>query len=277
MDIQFPTMKARLTILGSGSSPGVPYLGCTCETCTSSDPRDTRTRQSALVEAEDVRILMDTSPDLRAQCLRTGLLHLDAVLFTHTHADHLYGLDDLRAFKFLGNPPIQCFAPPRVLRYIRNAYPYLFDDGPQYGGGKPLLEFHEITGPFTFRGIDITPFEVPHAPGVPSTVYRIGDTILYAPDCSALPEELIGQVRGIPVMVLDMVQMQPGHETHLTWDTARNYAERVKAALTVYTHCGHDISYARDSRRLRDAEVLAYDGMIVEVDSTNTPFVRMEE
>jgi len=270
-------MKARLTILGSGSSPGVPYLGCTCGVCTSDDPRDNRTRQSALIEINETRILIDTSPDLRAQCLRQNLTRLDAVLFTHTHADHLYGLDDLRAFKFLGNPPIQCFAPPKVLAYIKNAYPYLFDNGPQYGGGKPLLAFHEITGAFSFRGIDIEPFEVPHAPEVPSTAYVINGTILYAPDCSALPDELIDHVKNIPLMVLDMVQMHPGHETHLTWDTARNYAKRVNAKLTMYSHCGHDISYARESRRLGDTEVLAYDGIIAEVSSTNTPFVRMEE
>ena len=265
--------SGSLTILGSGASPGVPYLGCTCPVCASTDPLNRRTRSSALVEIDGVRILIDTPPDLRAQCLAGNVLGLDAVLFTHTHADHLYGLDDLRAFKFIMGTPVDCYGPPRVLAYIRQAYPYLFDGVAEVGGGKPHLLFHPVEGPFCIRGVPVEPLSLPHTPTTPTTGYLLGGAVAYCLDLNAMPASVEQRIAGVDVLVLDMVQKAPGHPTHLDMARARDLARRIGAGLTVYSHLGHDFSWREDQQDLSDNEILAFDGLEVRLAPGTPPAV----
>ncbi len=269
--------KASITFLGTGSSPGVPYLGCTCEVCTSTDPRDKRLRTSVFIEIGGTKILIDTPPDLRAQCLRENILEVDAVLFTHTHADHLYGLDDLRAFKWLMHRPIPCYSTRQVYEYIKCAYPYLFNSLPEVGGGKPMLEFSIFDGPFEIDGIKIEPLSLPHGPQMTTTAYLIDDSIAYLIDCSDIPDEVIERVRGVDLAVIDLVQKSDGHQTHLTWNRAREYARKIGAKLSAYIHFGHEIMHARDSKLLDENEILTYDGLKIDLFENSNPLAHEEE
>src|SRR5205809_7167438 len=151
-----------VSFLGTGTSTGVPVVGCSCRVCTSNDPRNKRLRQSVKIEAGGRYFLIDTTPDLRLQLLRDPIPRLDFVLFTHSHADHLMGLDDIRPFNFRQRESIHAFASHHTAKAVRRAFSYIWDDHSQIGGGKPQLELHEIDGPFTHEGVDIVPLPVRH-------------------------------------------------------------------------------------------------------------------
>lgn len=246
----------NIVLLGTGTSTGVPMLGCTCEVCRSSDPRDRRTRCSALISWRERQILIDTATDLHHQALRHGLGRVDAVLYTHAHADHLHGIDDLRAFNMVNRESIPIFALPATIDHIRHNFSYIFDTEPE-GGFRPRLDAWNVGGPFSLFGLPIEPIPLQHGPGT-ACGYRIG-SFAYLTDCNGVPEASRQRLNGLDVLVLDGLRFRP-HPTHFTIDEAVELARRVGARRTLLTHICHEVSHARDSRQLPPGIELAYDG-----------------
>jgi phosphoribosyl 1,2-cyclic phosphate phosphodiesterase len=252
----------RLTFLGTGTSTGVPSIACDCETCLSEDPRDKRLRVSILLEHEDYKLLVDTSSDFRQQALRAGITRLDAVLITHCHVDHVFGLDDIRPLNFR-HGPMPIFANEPAWQDLRRIFQYIFQPT-HIGGGLPQLIPHTVypKAPFMIgQGLTVTPLEVIHGK-LPVIAYRFND-FAYATDLNFIPDETIEALRGLDVLVLDCVRLKP-HSTHLGLDEALAYAERIAAKRTYLTHLNHDILYERDSQRLPADVHFAYDGLVVE-------------
>jgi len=191
-----------VTFLGTGTSTGVPVVGCRCRICTSDDPKNKRLRQSVKVETGGRTFLIDTTPDLRAQLLRDPIPHLDFILFTHSHSDHLMGLDDIRPFNFRQREPIHAFASPHTARAIRRAFSYIWNDT-QIGGGKPQLELHEVDGAFTHDGVEIVPIPVLHGEWT-ILGYRIGG-FAYITDTNGIPEESMRLLDGIEILALEEI------------------------------------------------------------------------
>lgn len=253
----------KLTFLGTGTSTGVPSIGCECETCTSDDPRDKRLRVSVLIEHAGMKILVDTATDFRQQALRYGIKHLDALLITHCHADHVFGLDDVRPLNFRhGALPV--FTDARAWCDVRRIFKYVFE--PSYtGGGLPQLVPHEIQigAPFCFApDFQITPLEVIHG-RLPVLAFRFND-FAYLTDLSEIPEATMDALYNLDVLVLDCLRVRK-HPTHLNVEQALQVIERLRPRRTFLTHIAHDIKYTRDAKLLPDGVIWAYDGL--EVDS----------
>ncbi len=252
----------RATFLGTGTSHGVPMIGCRCATCTSDDPRDQRLRPSLLVEVSGgPALLIDTAPDLRAQALRHGVRRVDAVLFTHPHADHLLGLDEIRRYNTLQRAVIPCYGDPDTLREVRRVFAYAFEPR-QQGGGVPRLELVPVTGPFEVGGTRVTPVPVLHGQ-LPIYGYRVGG-FAYLTDCSAIPDATWPLLEGLDVLVLDALRHVP-HPTHFTVAQALEVIGRVRPARALLTHIAHDLGHAGTSAGLPAGVGLAYDGLVVPV------------
>jgi phosphoribosyl 1,2-cyclic phosphate phosphodiesterase len=252
----------RVTFLGSGTSTGVPIISCRCDACRSDDPRDRRLRPSVLLEWTGANVLVDTSTDLRAQALRQGLERLDAVLYTHAHADHVLGLDDLRAFNWRQRAAVPVYGSAQTLDELSRTFWYVFEEV-QVGGGKPAVERREVAGPFELRGRRIVPVPVMHG-SLPILGYRIGG-LAYLTDASEIPETSYPLLEGLDVLVLAAPRETP-HPTHMHLARALEEAERVAARRTYLTHIGHDIVHARIAARLPERVDLAYDGLVLDVD-----------
>jgi phosphoribosyl 1,2-cyclic phosphate phosphodiesterase len=251
----------KLTFFGTGTSTGVPSIGCECETCTSVDPRDKRLRVSVLVQHAGQTILVDTSTDFRQQALRSNLKHLDAVFITHCHADHIFGLDDIRPLNFR-HGSLGLYASERSWKDIRRIFQYVFEPS-HFGGGLPQIIPHVIeeNAPFCFgRELRVLPLKVIHG-RLPVIAYRFND-FAYATDLSEIPSETLDSLRGLDVLVLDCLRFRP-HPTHLTLDSALAYIEKLKPRRTFFTHMAHDVLHARDDARLPDGVQFAYDGLEV--------------
>lgn len=252
----------RATFLGSGTSHGVPMIGCRCAVCRSADPRDNRLRTSVLIEPGDGgSLLVDTPPDLRAQALRFGVVRLDAILFTHPHADHILGLDETRRFNTLQGCAIPCYGDPATIAEVRRVFAYAFAPR-QVGGGVPRLDLHAVTGPFTIGRTLVTPVPIMHGE-LPIYGYRVG-AFAYLTDCSAVPDSSWPLLEGVRTLVVDALRHRP-HPTHLTVAQALEVAARVGAERTLLTHIAHDLGHAETSARLPPGVELAYDGLVVEV------------
>ena len=253
---------ARVTFLGTGTSHGVPMIGCECPVCTSTDPRDQRARPSILVEFEDgFTALVDTSPDLRQQALRFRFRRVDAVLFTHPHADHLLGLDDTRRFNHIQKTAIPCFGNAGTIDELVRVFRYAFDPM-QHGGGVPQLKVFRVGGPFCLGRFEIVPIPIWHG-RLPIFGYRVGD-FAYLTDCSAIPDDSWPLLAGIRTLAIDALRERP-HPTHFTVKQALEAAERIRPERTLLTHICHDLGHDATSRRLPPGVELAYDGLIVEV------------
>ncbi len=252
----------KLTFLGTGTSTGVPSIACGCETCLSEDPRDKRLRVSILVEHNDKKILVDTSIDFRQQALRAKIDRLDAVLITHCHVDHVFGLDDIRPLNFkYGAMPI--FANEIAWIDLRRIFQYIFQPV-HFGGGLPQLIPHTIYShaPFCIGdGIEVTPLEVIHGK-LPVIAYRFND-FAYATDLNFISDETIAGLQGLDVLVLDCVRIKP-HSTHLGLNEALDYIGQIKPRRAFLTHLNHDILHERDSALLPPNVQFAYDGLVVE-------------
>src|SRR3982751_1480663 len=252
----------RLTFLGTGTSTGVPSIGCECETCTSTDPRDKRLRVSIIIEHDGHTVLVDTSADFRQQALRFGLKSLDAVLITHCHADHIFGLDDIRPLNFRFGA-LGVLANERAWPDIRRIFKYIFE--PTYfGGGLPQVIAHTVFPGASFclgKDFEITPLEVIHG-GLPVMAYRFND-FAYATDLSEIPAATLEALRGLDVFVLDCLRFKE-HPTHLWLDKALEYVEELKPRRTYFTHIAHDVMHERDSVKLPPGVQWAYDGLVVE-------------
>lgn len=253
----------RITLLGTGTSTGIPVIGCGCRVCTSTDARDKRTRCSCLIEHDVFSIVIDTGPDFRAQALEVGLQHVDAVLFTHHHFDHIVGLDDLRPFFFRNDRPIPCYARSNTADVLLRMFKYIFEDGTY--PGVPDLTLKVIDGPFQIvsrkdpaRRMDVIPIDVQHG-DLPMFGFRIG-TFAYVTDTNFIPEESFALLQDLDVLVLDALR-DDFHPTHYTIDEAVEVARRIGARQTYFTHMTHSVLHAETDARLPEAINLAHDGL----------------
>ncbi|HEX2059612.1 MAG TPA: MBL fold metallo-hydrolase [Thermoanaerobaculia bacterium] len=253
----------RVTFLGTGTSTGVPVVGCGCRVCTSDDPRDQRLRQSVLLEENGLHGLIDTTPDLRLQLLRNPIPRLDYILFTHSHSDHLMGLDDIRPFNFRQRETLDAYANPMTAKAIRRAFGYIWDTSSQIGGGKPQLDLHEVEGPFTHGGIEIIPIPVAHGNWT-ILGFRIG-AFAYITDTNGIPPASMELLRGVDVLALDGLRPAPRHPTHFVIDEAITYAQQIGARETWLIHLAHEVLHAEVDASLPEGIRLAYDGLVLEV------------
>jgi len=253
----------RVTFLGTGTSAGVPMVGCTCEVCRSADPRDRRLRPSIYLEVPGrAAILVDATPDLRQQALAYDILRLDAILFTHSHADHILGLDDVRGFNFAQKAPIPCYATADDWAHIRRVFYYAFDGLPRKGGGVPRLEAREIDGPFTAAGVRVVPVPLLHG-DMPILGFRFGG-FAYLTDCNAIPEASWPLVAGVDTLVIDALRDRP-HTTHFTVAEALEAIAVIAPRRAYLTHMAHQLGHAATSARLPAGVELAYDGLVLDV------------
>lgn len=253
----------QLTLLGSGTSTGVPIIGCKCAVCRSKHPKNQRLRASAWLRTQGKHLIIDTGPDFRAQVMRARVPRLDAVLFTHSHADHSHGIDDVRAFNFHQGESIPCFANEETSAKLAEIFPYVFTPPQNHiGGGLPRLElrpFAPVTAEIAPAGVPVIPLDLPHGHGR-TTGYRIGD-LAYVVDCDDVPPAAIARLGGLRTLVLDCVQRRP-HKTHLYLEKSIAIAERIGAKETYFTHLGHDFDFRRKTmERLPKGIKLAYDGL----------------
>lgn len=253
----------RVTFLGTGTSTGVPVVSCRCRICTSEDPRNKRLRQSVLIEKNGQYGLIDTTPDLRLQLLRRPIPRLDYVLFTHSHSDHLMGLDDIRPFNFRQKEPIRAYASPMTARAVRRAFSYIWDDRSQIGGGKPQLDLVEIDALFTHDGIEVVPIPVAHGDWT-ILGFRIGG-FAYITDTNGIPESSMELLRGVEVLALDGLRPAPRHPTHFTTDEAVACAQKIGARETWLIHLTHEVDHDELESQLPDGIRLAYDGLELEI------------
>lgn len=256
----------RIIFLGTGTSVGIPTIGCSCEVCTSSDPRDTRTRTGLLVEHEGQRIQIDISADFRQQMLRERIDRLDAVLITHAHADHILGLDDLRPFTFRqGEIPVHATA--ETWSRVERVFYYIFSPPPNYvGGGLPRIRREYIDGRFEVIGLQITPVTVIHG-NMEVTAFRISDgrfEMAFITDCNLIPENSLRQLEGLDLLIIDALRYKP-HSTHLHLEQTLAYIERLKPRRALLTHMGHNFKHAVTSSHLPTGVEMAWDGLQVEL------------
>jgi phosphoribosyl 1,2-cyclic phosphate phosphodiesterase len=256
--------SVRVVFLGTGTSHGVPMIGCECAVCRSADPRDQRLRPSIYVECADgTRILVDTTPDLRMQALRHGLHRLDAILFTHAHADHIMGLDDVRRFNALSGGPIPGYGDRATIADLHRVFGYAFDPGLPRGGGVPDLRLAVLAGPCCIGRQDVVPVPVQHGT---RTIYgfRFG-RFAYLTDCSGLPDASRPLLAGLDTLVLDALRRRP-HPTHLSLDQAVALAREIGARTTYFTHIAHDLGHTATCATLPAGMALAHDGLALSVD-----------
>lgn len=261
-------------MLGTGTSHGVPMIGCDCSICRSTDPRDKRSRPSILIERTDpddsgsalresVRhILVDTSTDLRQQALTHDMRRVDAILFTHSHADHVLGLDEVRRFNVIQHSAIPAYGDERTLADIRQSFAYMFNGAPPPGGGIPKVDLRTVMGPFSLGGVEILPVPVLHGRR-PILGFRMG-SFAYLTDCSAIPDPSWPLLEGVRTLVLDALRYKP-HPTHFSVDEAIEAAARIGADRTYFTHICHDLGHAETCAHLPPGVELAYDGQILEI------------
>jgi phosphoribosyl 1,2-cyclic phosphate phosphodiesterase len=250
----------KVTFLGTGTSTGVPAVGCPCEICASTDPRDKRLRASILVEFDGRAVVVDTGTDFRQQALRVGLDRLDAVLVTHDHADHIFGLDDIRPFNFRTRRPVPVYADARTWEGIRRVYDYIFN--PTSYGGVPQVDVHVVDGPFDLFGLPVEPLYVIHG-RLPVLAFRFGK-VAYATDCNLISDETVEALRGLDVLILDGLRFAD-HPTHMTIPKALEYIARIAPRHTYLTHMNHEVSHDAVNAGLPPGVELAYDGLSFEV------------
>ena len=256
-------VPARVLFLGTGTSHGVPMVGCACAVCRSTDPRDKRLRPSIYLDVPThAKLLVDTGPDLRQQALVQEIGRVDAVLFTHSHADHILGFDELRRFNAIQGGAIPCYATAPTWETLRRAFSYIFDGVTRQGGGVAQIESHEITGPFTLAGIRIVPVPLWHG-RMPVLGFRFG-SFAYLTDCNRLDDSAWALVEGVDTLVIDALRDRP-HSTHFSLQEALDAIARIKPRRAFKTHMTHDLGHAATSAQLPAGVELAYDGLVLDV------------
>ncbi len=250
------TETLKITILGSGTSTGIPVIGCRCATCLSDHPRNQRTRCSALLSYGKYNILIDTSTDLRQQALREDIRHIDAVFYTHSHADHLHGIDDLRGFNLHSRKPIPLYGSEQTLATIRTSFSYIFDKS-EPASYIPRLELHPITEVTELFGLKIIPIAMQHG-RMDTFGYRCGP-FAYLTDCNVIPPSSLELLDGLEVLILDGLRFTP-HSTHFNIPQAIEMAQKIGAKQTLLTHLSHEVDHPVHDQQLPDGVNLAYDG-----------------
>jgi phosphoribosyl 1,2-cyclic phosphate phosphodiesterase len=254
-------MHATLTVLGSGTSMGVPTIGCDCVVCRSQDPRDRRTRPSVMISYNGHHVMIDSTPDFREQALREHITQLDAVLYTHTHADHILGIDDLRPLTYRHKPGrLPLYATTRNCEFLRNMFRYIFEAEYKFGG-LPLVELHPIEGPVELFGARFEPVTVIHGE-TPILGFRFGSAA-YLTDHSKVPAETLEKLRDLDILFLDALRYKP-HPTHSTVEQSLKIVDAVKPKRTFFTHICHDLPHEATNAALPPDVRLAFDGMKLE-------------
>ena len=254
------TAGFHITVLGSGTSSGVPTIGCKCDVCLSPDPRDKRTRPSILIRYAGRNVVVDTTPDFRAQALRAGIGRLDAILYTHAHADHILGLDDVRPFNYFQKESIPVYASPDTLAVLQRIFCYAFDEAPQ--SNVPKLDLRVMDGePFELFGVRFEPIRLEHGQGL---VYgfKFG-SVAYLTDHSGIPEESMARLRGLDVLFLDALRHRP-HPTHTTVAQSLKTVEALAPQRAFFTHMCHDLGHHSTEALLPPHVRLAYDGLEIQ-------------
>jgi len=252
----------KLTFLGTGTSTGVPTVGCGCAVCTSPVKHDKRTRPSLMLEYSGRTVLIDTTPDFRWQALRQKIQRVDAIVFTHDHADHVLGLDDVRPFYFRQKDPIPVYADHRCMESLRRIFAYIFDQTYPYGGILKV-DPHLIDGAFNLWDMQLTPLPVMHGK-LPVLGFRFGKAA-YVTDFSTIPETTLEMLEGLDVLILDALRHKP-HPTHSTIENSLALVERLKPARAYFTHIAHELSHDETNASLPPNVRMAYDGLEVNLD-----------
>jgi phosphoribosyl 1,2-cyclic phosphate phosphodiesterase len=253
----------RITVLGSGTSAGIPLIGCACAVCTSPDPRDNRLRPSIVIGYNDRKVIVDTTPDFRTQALRSHLERVDAVIFTHAHADHIMGLDDVRPYNYRQKSRIPLYGKPDTMAVVRQVFHYVFSGGSQ-STFLPQLDIHELDGkPFDLFGMTFQPIPVMHG-RAPIFGYRFGNAA-YLTDHSEIPHASMEMLRGLDVLFLDALRHEP-HPTHSTVETSIESVRRLQPRRAFFTHICHDLPHTETETALPYGIRLAYDGLEIDVD-----------
>lgn len=251
----------KVTFLGSGTSTGVPVPTCDCAVCRSDDSRDSRLRPSIVMEWNGVSILVDTSTDLRQQALRHRLARVDAVLYTHPHADHILGVDELRLYNWRQRGPVVVYGSRRTLDALKRTFWYVFDPD-ETAGTRPMLDPRTIEAPFELHGVNVVPVPVLHGQ-YEIFGYRVG-RFAYLTDVSAIPEASYPLLEGLDVLVISALRPRP-HPMHLSLEQSLNEASKIAANRTLLTHMSHEMPHREISGTLPETVELAYDGLVVEV------------
>lgn len=276
----------KIRFLGTGTSVGVPQIGCTCPVCTSSDPRDRRRRTGIYVSTDNVAFLVDTPPELREACLAYGIAKVDAVVLTHAHMDHIAAFDDIRRFNTLNGEkvpcapdapgangrnyriigkPMKCYASAETIESMHRIFPYISCKANEQGLFRPMVEFVPVENPFVIGDVRLTPFEVPHGPKTYGYLLECaGRKVGYVSDCSALPDAVVELLSGVDVMVLNCLRKRE-HPTHLSLGRSLAYLERIAPKRGLLIHMCHDVLHADYLKELPPHIAPAYDGLEIDV------------
>lgn len=258
-------MKLKATVLGSGTSSGVPTVGCACKVCTSVNPKNNRLRSSCWFQVNGKSILIDTSPDLREQALQNGILHVDAVLYTHIHADHIHGIDEMRVYNAYQQVAIPVFGDAYTINHLQKNFSYIFSPVTRYPSLIPRLEPHIVEGKFDCVGIPVQMIPCNHGEKWFTHNYRIGD-VAWLTDTNGIPESSLPYLTGLKVLFLDGLRKDP-HPTHFHLEQSLETAKKIAAKQTYLIHLTHDYDHDEFNKTLPDGIRLAYDGLTVETDS----------
>jgi len=251
----------KIVFLGTGTSIGVPAIGCRCRVCRSKDPRNKRRRASLYIHAGDRHVMIDTPPDFRDQVLTFGVPRLDAVLFTHAHADHLLGFDDVRRFNVVQGQAIPVYGSASTLADLQRVFPYIHRR-PVPGLSFPTVRICPVSGPFRIGGLRVEPLPIEHA-GMPTYAFKLtaaGVSVGYAPDCAVMPVATLKRLQGVDVMILDALR-RASHPTHLSLDQSVALLKILGARKSYITHMGHDLDHAGTQAEVPRGITVPYDGL----------------